>query len=135
MFKVITVCGFRCIVFVFQTPQRRANRILNSAISYSRSWSNSSLFVPMSLASSLWKTIGPAVQFPYLQYKVGMYGSSQDCYDHNRQLQVLSECPFIVSFTLYLKIYVFTSNVNLVKQDFEISLQIRMKIKVSEISE
>ncbi|XP_033750191.1 protein misato homolog 1-like [Pecten maximus] len=58
------------------TPQNRANRILNSAISLSKCWSNSSLLVPMCLANSLWKTIGPAVQLPHLQYKSIDYHTS-----------------------------------------------------------
>ncbi|OWF43159.1 protein misato homolog 1-like [Mizuhopecten yessoensis] len=58
------------------TPQKRANRILNSAISYSKCWSNSSLFVPMCLANSLWKTIGPPVQLSHLQYKSLDYHTS-----------------------------------------------------------
>ncbi|XP_060066372.1 protein misato homolog 1-like [Ylistrum balloti] len=58
------------------TPQNRANRILNSAISFSKCWSNSSLFVPMCLANSLWKTVGPPVQLPHLQYKSINYHTS-----------------------------------------------------------
>ncbi|KAJ8304930.1 hypothetical protein KUTeg_018513 [Tegillarca granosa] len=58
------------------TASLRANRILNSVITYSRCIHNSSLFSPLSLADSLWKTVGPSVQLPYLNYKSISYHSS-----------------------------------------------------------
>ncbi|XP_048733947.1 protein misato homolog 1-like [Ostrea edulis] len=58
------------------TPVRRANRILNSALSYHTSFTQSSQFFPLSLANSLWKTIGDYADFPQLDYKLMDYHTS-----------------------------------------------------------
>lgn len=58
------------------TPHERANRILNSAITYNSCSTYSSLFTPLSLASTLWKKMGPLVTFPYLDYKSIPYHTS-----------------------------------------------------------
>lgn len=57
-------------------PHHRANRILNSALTYDSCSRYSSLFTPVSLASTLWKKMGPLVQFPYLDYKSVPYHTS-----------------------------------------------------------
>ncbi|CAC5403744.1 unnamed protein product [Mytilus coruscus] len=57
-------------------PHERANRILNSAITYNNCSTYSSLFTPLSLASTLWKKMGPLVKFPYLDYKSIPYHTS-----------------------------------------------------------
>lgn len=58
------------------TPIHRANRILNSALTFSRCSTLSSLFTPLSLTSTLWKKVGPLVHFPYLDYKSIPYHTS-----------------------------------------------------------
>ncbi|KAK3583544.1 hypothetical protein CHS0354_026128 [Potamilus streckersoni] len=58
------------------TALLRAQRILNSALAYQKCSSFSSLFVPTSLATTLWRAMGPPIQFPYLQYKPIHYHTS-----------------------------------------------------------
>lgn len=51
-----------------QTAQQRAIRILNSALCVRGCCPDSSLYVPLSLASSLWRNLGAARDFPHLIY-------------------------------------------------------------------
>ncbi|XP_077989542.1 protein misato homolog 1-like [Glandiceps talaboti] len=50
-----------------------SQRIINSMLSYDKLCSNSSLFTPLSLATSLWRKPGPAVNFPHLIYDASMW--------------------------------------------------------------
>ncbi|XP_005103386.1 protein misato homolog 1 [Aplysia californica] len=52
-----------------QTAVERSTRILNSALSLRHCSEHSSLYVPLSLASSLWRNVGAPVKFDNLQYK------------------------------------------------------------------
>ncbi|XP_050403855.2 protein misato homolog 1 isoform X2 [Patella vulgata] len=51
------------------TALDRCNRIINHALSYEKMCEYSSLYIPLSLATSLWRKIGAPQKFPYLQYK------------------------------------------------------------------
>ncbi|XP_062578532.1 protein misato homolog 1-like isoform X1 [Saccostrea cucullata] len=74
--KSIMTFGFTPPNLPDDTAVRRANRILNSVLSYHKSFTHSSLFFPLSLANSLWKTIGNYVNFPQLDYKLIDYHTS-----------------------------------------------------------
>ncbi|XP_059174651.1 protein misato homolog 1-like [Physella acuta] len=52
-----------------QTPAERSARLLNSALGLYHCSNSSSLYVPVSLASTLWKSIGKPIDFPHLTYK------------------------------------------------------------------
>lgn len=54
----------------------RSTRIINSALAYDGLSTHSSLFVPVSLAKSLWKSLGQPVEFPHLNYKPSSYHTS-----------------------------------------------------------
>ncbi|XP_076465690.1 protein misato homolog 1-like [Babylonia areolata] len=51
-----------------QTVLQRATRILNSALCLGNCGPSSSLYLPLSLASSLWKNLGAPRTFPHLLY-------------------------------------------------------------------
>ncbi|CAG5127452.1 unnamed protein product [Candidula unifasciata] len=51
-----------------QTATERSARILNTALSLHHCGGDSSLFVPLSLASALWKSVGPPIHMPHLEY-------------------------------------------------------------------
>jgi len=51
-----------------QTAADRSARILNSALSLYYNTEHSSLYLPLSLASALWKKVGLPIQMPHLQY-------------------------------------------------------------------
>lgn len=61
---------FFCTGTSLQNPSLDSFRILNSVLSFSRLVAHSSLFVPLSLASTLWRKVGPPLSFPHLQYRV-----------------------------------------------------------------
>ncbi|ESO92553.1 hypothetical protein LOTGIDRAFT_120630 [Lottia gigantea] len=52
------------------TAVERSNRIINSAICYEKLCESSGLFIPISLATSLWRKLGSSQTFPHLQYNV-----------------------------------------------------------------
>ncbi|KAL8570766.1 hypothetical protein ACOMHN_006916 [Nucella lapillus] len=52
-----------------QTVIQRATRILNSALCVGHCCPDSSLYLPLSLASSLWRNLGAPRTFPHLAYK------------------------------------------------------------------
>ena len=58
------------------TAQARSSRIINSALAYDKACTHSSLFVPLSLATSLWRTVGAVAKFPYLSYENLSYHTS-----------------------------------------------------------
>ena len=62
------------VIIFLQTAYDRANRLLNSTLTYSQCSNYSSLFTPLSLATSLWKKMGPVLQIPHLDYKVCFKG-------------------------------------------------------------
>ncbi|XP_078313704.1 protein misato homolog 1-like isoform X2 [Crassostrea virginica] len=74
--KSVMTFGFTPSSLPDDTPVKRANRILNSALSYQKCFSQSSLFFPLSLANSLWKTLGDFAEFPHLDYKLLDYHTS-----------------------------------------------------------
>ncbi|KAL5004628.1 hypothetical protein ScPMuIL_018084 [Solemya velum] len=58
------------------TAYNRADRIINSALSYVSCAGSSSLFVPLSMAQELWKKMGPPRVFDHLQYNPTHYHTS-----------------------------------------------------------
>ena len=58
------------------TPQARSLRIINSALAYNAASAHSSLFVPASLATGLWRVMEPLTEFPNLSYKSIAYHTS-----------------------------------------------------------
>jgi len=52
-----------------QTALERATRIINSALSLHHCTDQSSLYLPISLANSLWKKVGAPVNLDHLEYK------------------------------------------------------------------
>ncbi|XP_067665143.1 protein misato homolog 1-like [Haliotis asinina] len=67
--KARMTCAVSPAVMPDSTVRHRANRIINSAFCLDKGGNMSSLFVPMSLAGSLWKKMGSSRHFPYLNYK------------------------------------------------------------------
>lgn len=74
--KSVMTFGFTPANLPDDTPVSRANRILNSALSYQKCFTHSSLFFPLSLANSLWKTLGNYADFPQLDFKMIDYHTS-----------------------------------------------------------
>lgn len=74
--KGIFSFGFTPADIPDHNAQVRSTRIINSALAYESLSSRSSLFVPVSLAKSLWKNLGQPVEFPYLNYKPVSYHTS-----------------------------------------------------------
>ncbi|XP_045177352.2 protein misato homolog 1-like [Mercenaria mercenaria] len=74
--KGIFTFGFTPADAPDDSAQVRATRIINSALAYENVSTHSSLFVPVSLASSLWRNLGKPVEFPYLNYKSIPYHTS-----------------------------------------------------------
>ncbi|KAL3866642.1 hypothetical protein ACJMK2_043926 [Sinanodonta woodiana] len=75
-FKSRLTIGVTPTVLLDDTALSRAHRVLNSALAYQKCSSLSSLFVPASLATTLWRVMGPPIQLPYLQYKPIHYHTS-----------------------------------------------------------
>ena len=74
--KGILTYGFTPADLPDDSPQSRSTRIINSALAYDAASSHSSLFVPASLATGLWRVIEPPIEFPYLNYKSMAYHTS-----------------------------------------------------------
>lgn len=55
-----------------QTAADRSARILNSALSLYQCFGDSSLYVPLSLASTVWKSVGPPVHLPHVDYNASL---------------------------------------------------------------
>ncbi|GFS02961.1 protein misato homolog 1-like [Elysia marginata] len=55
-----------------KTAKERSCRIINSALSLSHGCELGSLYLPLSLSSSLWKSVGSPVTLPYLDYKTNL---------------------------------------------------------------
>ncbi|XP_030832931.1 protein misato homolog 1 [Strongylocentrotus purpuratus] len=70
--KGIFAAGVAPAIFDDTNPLLDSFRILNSVLSFSRLVAHSSLFVPLSLASTLWRKVGPPLSFPHLQYRPSM---------------------------------------------------------------
>nr|XP_054754974.1 protein misato homolog 1-like [Lytechinus pictus] len=70
--KGIFAAGVAPAVFDDENPLLDSYRILNSVLSFSRLVTHSSFFVPLSLASTLWRKVGPPLSFPHLIYKPSM---------------------------------------------------------------
>ena len=74
--KGILTFGFTPADLPDNTAQARATRIINSALAYESVCTHSSLFVPASLASSVWRTLGKPIEIPHLNYKPISYHTS-----------------------------------------------------------
>ncbi|GFN80506.1 misato-like protein 1 [Plakobranchus ocellatus] len=55
-----------------KTAKDRSCRIINSALSVHSGCELSSLYLPLSLSSTLWKSVGDHVTMPYLEYKADL---------------------------------------------------------------
>ncbi|KAK7116070.1 protein misato homolog 1-like [Littorina saxatilis] len=56
-----------------QTARQRATRILNSALCMASCCLDSSVYVPLSLATSLWRNLGAPQNFPHLTYNCDLH--------------------------------------------------------------
>ncbi|XP_060570649.1 protein misato homolog 1-like, partial [Ruditapes philippinarum] len=74
--KGIFTFGFTPADSPDSTAKERATRIINSALAYDNVTTHSSLFVPVSLASSVWQKLGKPIEIPYLNYKPMAYHTS-----------------------------------------------------------
>lgn len=74
--KGILTFGFTPANAPDDSAQARAMRIINSALAYDNLCTHSSLFVPASLASGLWRIMEEPVSFPFLNYTAFPYHTS-----------------------------------------------------------
>ena len=74
--KGVLTYGFTPADLPDDTAAARSSRIINSALSYEAASSHSSLFVPASLSSGLWRVLGPPCALANLQYQPGAYHTS-----------------------------------------------------------
>ncbi|XP_072167195.1 protein misato homolog 1-like [Diadema setosum] len=71
--KGILTAGVAPTCFDDSNPLLDSYRVINSVLSFSRLVAHSSMFVPLSLASTLWRKVGSPVTFPHLEYKPSLH--------------------------------------------------------------